>query len=203
MKKLFLMLPILFSLLLFSGFAEAHEGHRKKAENQTIKKEKTILNTQNPNVSHSVVPTKTEKKLPEPQKDEVKPSNWQEALWGHWHHKIVHFPIALGLFASLLLLINKENTQTFAQWALALAFACSILAFFTGQAMFDDFAPESPYFPLLERHRYLGIGSILMLGTSLFLSYRTRFQKWMWVCALILILSLSLTGFYGGWIAHG
>ena len=69
--------------------------------------------------------------------------------------------------------------------------------------MLADFSENSPYLPLVERHRQLGIASIVFLGLGTVGVCFERMQVWMWIYALVLLSLISVTGFYGGWIAHG
>lgn len=189
----FIIAAILALVYGYSGIALAHAEHQHQSE-------KTVSPTAPTEQKETARSSKVKSAS-----SSSSPSSWQLALMEHWHHKMIHFPVALGLFAALLLFMGLKWESAFicARWTIILAFLTSLIAFFTGQSMLGDFASNNPYFPLLERHRLLGIVSIVLLGSGSLMVFHKPLQRWMWLYALFLMLSIGLTGFYGGWIAHG
>ena len=218
---------LLFSLLILalgwshSLSALAHSEHQHKTKVlPSVKASPSKTATPEPRtsaaiqISETISPTKsgdvhqTSSSSPHPGHDHeaiAGPSSWSKALWGHWHHKVIHFPLALGVFAALLLIAGLKWNFCYpvAGVALGIAFVFGVAAYFSGQTMLADFSETSPYLPLVERHRQLGIASIVFLGLGAIGVWFKRIQTWMWIYGLILIILLSVTGFYGGWIAHG
>jgi uncharacterized membrane protein len=175
----------------------------QSASSQETHSEPDVPTTEHKDNSHQ-----TKSSSPHPGHDHevlTGPSSWSKALWGHWHHKVIHFPIALGVFAALLLFggLKWDFCYPVAGVALGIAFVFGIVAYFSGQSMLADFSENSPYLPLVERHRQLGIASIVFLGLGTVGVCFERMQAWMWIYALVLLSLISVTGFYGGWIAHG
>lgn len=216
---------LLFSLLLLtlgwshSLTASAHSEHHKATVLPSVKARPSKAATPTPTtsvaiqISESISPLKssdahqTSSASPHPGHDHeaiAGPSSWSKALWGHWHHKVIHFPIALGVFAALLIFggLKWDFCYPVAGVALGIAFVFGVAAYFSGQSMLADFSDSSPYLPLVERHRQLGIASIVFLGLGAVGVWFEKIQAWMWIYALILISLVSATGFYGGWIAH-
>lgn len=205
LKRLSLILGVLF---LWGGYlgganiAWAHAGHHHGHESE-------LDHDDHDEHDHDLVPSSgpvstVEHELAQSPHQEEAPQPWTKALWGHWHQKVIHFPIALGVFAGILLFAGLKWPQVYpvAGVALALAFVAGGVAYFSGQAMMRDFSPHSPYLPLVERHRLLGLISIGLLGLGAVAVWFKRVQRWLWIYALVLMLAVSVTGFYGGWVAH-
>ncbi len=218
---------LLFSLLILAMAwasplsASAHSAHQNKAKVlPSVKASPSKIATPMPTASVPILSSttasqepiaeahQTETTSPHPGHDHeavAGPSSWSKSLWGHWHHKVIHFPIALGVFAALLIFggLKWDFCYPVAGVALGIAFVFGVAAYFSGQSMLADFSDSSPYLPLVVRHRQLGIASIVFLGLGAIGVWFEKIQAWMWLYALILISLVSVTGFYGGWIAHG
>lgn len=93
---------------------------------------------------------------------------------------MIHFPIALGIFAALLLIggLKWDFCYPVASVALGIAFVFGIVAYFSGQGMLADFSENSPYLPLVERHRQLGIASIFFLCLGTVGAWLKKTQAW-------------------------
>ena len=127
----------------------------------------------------------------------------RDALFEHLHNKIVHFPLALGCAAALLLLLSYRWPQYWpaARLLLFLAAAAAVAAYFSGQAQEEPFedGPLNAYF---ERHERLGKISGIALWAGVALSFVPRARRWLWLYALLLVALLSATGFLGGILSH-
>lgn len=190
---------ILISLMLyFTPFAKAHSQHKhsqhKKTPVVTQTTQPIMQKTPQPEVTVSAPVSSTPHPLP-----------WQQALTHDWHRKLIHFPIALGFFGGVLLMagIKWKSCYPIAGTALLTGGVFGIAAYFTGETLASDFAANSPYRDLVERHEQLGISSAVLLNLGAIGAFYPGSRPWMWIYAVILLIVLTFTGFYGGWIAHG
>jgi uncharacterized membrane protein len=121
----------------------------------------------------------------------------------HLHNKIVHFPLALGITGSLFIFLSlkKPEMLTAARilWFLAAAFA--VAAYFTGHAQeqpFEHGAMEN----IFHAHENSGTISGISLWVGFFLSLSPRFKGLKVFWAIVILFLLSVTGYYGGLLAH-
>ena len=130
--------------------------------------------------------------------------DWQAALFEHMHNKIVHFPIALGLAAAVILLGRGRWAayQPVAGALLAVAALFGIAAYFTGGAQAEPFM-GTPAEALVGQHRVQGTFTVILLVVGAVLTRVRAAQRWLWLYALFLILAISFTGLLGGLVAHG
>jgi uncharacterized membrane protein len=130
--------------------------------------------------------------------------DWHAALFEHMHNKIVHFPIALGLSAAVILLggARWEAYRPVAAWLLTVAAVFGLAAYFTGGAQAQAFQ-GTPTWDLVGKHAVQGTLTALLLVAGAALSRVRAVQRWLWIYAIFLILAISFTGLLGGLIAHG
>ena len=57
--------------------------------------------------------------------------------------------------------------------------------------------------PFLELHKNVGISTAVMLWVGVGLSGLSQYKKLLAVYAILLIILVSVTGFFGGILAHG
>jgi uncharacterized membrane protein len=131
---------------------------------------------------------------------ELHPGN---ALFEHIHNKVVHYPIALALVAFLFAVLGYKDDryQLVIKIILIIAGVFAIAAFFSGTNQFDPFIGD-PKEWLANTHRLLGIGSAVSIWLwYLCLSVKSlkKFSRFFAVTTIILI---SITGLYGGVLAH-
>jgi uncharacterized membrane protein len=127
----------------------------------------------------------------------------REAIFEHLHNKVVHFPLALGCAAALLILLGYRWPQYWpaAQLLLLLAAAAAVAAYFTGKAQAED-VENGPLRQYFELHESLGITSAVSLWLGWALTLAPRARPWLWLYALLLLALLSGTGFLGGILSH-
>ena len=130
--------------------------------------------------------------------------DWRAGLFEHRHNKIVHFPIALGLTAAVLLLGRSrwEVYQPVAATLLAVAAVFAMAAYLTGGAQAEPFMGTAAE-GLVKQHATQGTVTALLLVTGAILTRVRAVQRWLWLYALFLILAISFTGLLGGLVAHG
>ncbi len=128
---------------------------------------------------------------------------WREALFGHLHNKIIHFPLALGVVGAILLLAGYRWPQyrSAARLLILIAAICAIVAYFTGKAQEAAFE-ESELETILEWHETMGISTAILLWIGVVMDRIPPLRRWQWVWALLLLVALSVTGFLGGMLAH-
>ena len=130
--------------------------------------------------------------------------DWHAALFEHLHNKIVHFPIALGLSAALILLGRRRWAayQPVAGALLAVAAVFAFAAYLTGGAQAGPFM-GTPTEALVKQHATQGTLTAILLVSGAVLTHVRAAQRWLWLYALFLILAISFTGLLGGLVAHG
>jgi hypothetical protein len=130
--------------------------------------------------------------------------DWNAALFEHMHNKIVHFPIALGLSAAVILLGRGRWAayQPVAGALLAVAAVFAFAAYLTGGAQAAPFM-GTPTEALVKQHATQGTLTAILLVAGAVLTHVRAAQRWLWLYALFLILAISFTGILGGLVAHG
>lgn len=120
----------------------------------------------------------------------------------HLHNKLVHFPIALGLFGALFLLLSYRYPSY--KWpARVLLFfggAFGIAAMFTGEAQSAEFDGTS-LAQVLEYHEDIARNCVILMWGALVLSFFEITRKFFWLYALVLAAGLILAGGLGGVLA--
>jgi uncharacterized membrane protein len=130
--------------------------------------------------------------------------DWRAAAFEHLHNKIVHFPIALGLAAAIILIVTPRWPQYDAagQALLAAAALFAIAAYFTGRLQAEPFEGTSMW-DIVGLHATLGTLTALLLIAGVVLTRVRAAKRWLWVYGVALFLIISATGFVGGVLAHG
>jgi len=123
-------------------------------------------------------------------------------LLGHLHNKIVHIPVGFGLAAALLIILGYQWPKYRSTIPLLLFIAAifTIPAYFSGQHQSGEFR-QNEYRDIVELHQNMGITTAILLWVGAFLSLDSKFEKWMWIYAVILALMITFTGFLGGILA--
>lgn len=131
------------------------------------------------------------------------------------HPLIVHFPIALLLFGTLieiLALWNRQRFNTTGTILLIAGFVTGIISYITGEDA-EHFAEEKwgdGVHSWIETHETLALVSLLLFGGATGLKilgyYFPRYQRVMWIIVIILAIAgsttLAITGHYGGKIVY-
>ncbi len=132
---------------------------------------------------------------------------------GKFHVIIVHFPIALAfsaVLADLLWLATRKDTFSHAgKYCLVLAAISALPVVITGLDVAHTQQFVGEYISIVATHRYLGITSFVIAALAAGIRFRCRqpLKKWWLVgyCILMLalVVSIALTGHYGGMLVHG
>jgi hypothetical protein len=126
----------------------------------------------------------------------------KEAMWSHMHNKIIHFPLALGVTASVLILFARQRPGMLPTIRVLLIVAAlfAVAAYFTGKAQEEPFE-EGEMHEFVEWHQWFGIASGVCLFAGVFISSKAK--NLLMPYALTQLVLLSVTGFLGGILAHG
>ncbi len=125
-------------------------------------------------------------------------------VFEHLHNKLIHFPIGFGLAGILFLFLalKWEEFDRPAQIMLILGGIFAILSYFTGENQEEPFE-KGILEPILEAHETLGILTSISLWLGVIFSFVPKIRKFLWIWGIVLLVLISLTGFYGGLLAHG
>ncbi len=127
-----------------------------------------------------------------------------EVLTEHTHNRLVHFPVALSIFALILAVWSKRNPAILpaVQLLVISAAIIALAAVFTGNGQSDVFAGD-PKKWVVDIHRLLGIVSAILLWVwTVFLLWKPL-RRFYLIIAILTVLCIIATGFYGGVISHG
>lgn len=205
MKKIIFLL-ILINLIPLSLFAHGDKKHHQKKLDTVLVVGKDTIAINGIAVSDSVLSLhETEEHGTE---DHVESEgefkfNISDALFEHIHNKIIHFPISLAVAAFLFALFGyKDNRyESTIKILLLIAGIFGIVAFITGTLQFDAFLND-PKLWVAETHRVLGIASSISIWLWYFSMILKPMKKFTWLFAVLTVILISATGFYGGVLAH-
>lgn len=191
---------VLFFILCVFLPVFAHQGHHKKPQTQTNVSPPTVQTMQTQTTSglapeHEMLSYETsENRDPK--------TIMKEAMWSHLHNKIIHFPLALGLAASVLILFARKRPEMLFTIRILLIVAAlfAVAAYFTGKAQEEPFEKGEMH-EFLEFHQWFGIASGICLWAGVIIS--TKAKNLLMPYALLQLILLSVTGFLGGILAHG
>jgi uncharacterized membrane protein len=203
MNKLMRLLILINVIFLTASFCVnsvfAHEGHKKKKELPPV----TATQPYTPQ------PRLTSQPIQQQAQEEVEvPRDMQtiikEAAMSHFHNKIIHFPLALGITASILIFFAKRRSEMIPVIRILLIGAAlfAVAAYFTGKAQEEPFE-HSEMKEVVEWHERTGIISAILLWLGIFVVSSQRARSFMQIYAVLQLIALSLTGFFGGILAHG
>jgi uncharacterized membrane protein len=189
-------------LILFEALPVlAHQGHHKKPQSQTNMPPPSATQTM------QTQPVATHAEDHEMQSDETSQNRdpktiMKEAMWSHMHNKIIHFPLALGVTASVLMLFARKRPGMLPTIRVLLIIAALVAvgAYFTGKSQEEPFEKGEMH-EFVEWHQWFGIASGVCLWAGIFVSAKPN--NLMVPYALTQLVLLGVTGFLGGILAHG
>jgi uncharacterized membrane protein len=194
---------VLFFILCVVLPAFAHQGHHKKPQSQTNVSPPSSAQTMQ---SQPAAPTHEEEHemvSGETSENRDPKTIMKEAIWSHFHNKLVHFPFALGISGSVLIFFTRRKPELIVAIRILLIVAAlfAVAAYFTGKAQEEPFE-QGEMHEFLEFHQWFGIASGICLWAGVLISSKAKKNLLMPYAVLQLIL-LSTTGFLGGILAHG
>ena len=136
-----------------------------------------------------------------------KGKSFLEVAFAHPHNKLVHFPIVLGLIGGLLLVWSflSPGALSPARKLILLGAIFALLAYFSGQAQeegIEAWVEKKGLEPALELHETLGLTTTLSFFAVYLLSHFVHNRLALAALGLLLAALVSVTGFFGGVIAH-
>ncbi len=200
---------LLAALILIFAFFQlnAHEDHDKKKEMPdtiTVVNGDTIA-INGIEVSDSLFATQEEAHDEDEQIESTEEYelNAADALFDHIHNKIIHFPIVLTVVAFIFAVLGfKDDRYQFViKIMLLIAGVFAIVAFFSGTNQFDPFVGD-PKEWLANTHRLFGIASAVSIWLWYLCLIIKPLKKFTWFFAIITVILVSITGLYGGVLAH-
>lgn len=120
----------------------------------------------------------------------------------HWHNKIVHFPVALGIFGVIFFVLSLRWAQYL--WPSRLLLLSALLgglaALPTGEAAEEGFRGTS-MMATVHAHEKAGKLALILLALTLLLTWFPSLKKWSWLMGLLAIVALTVAGAFGGALA--
>ncbi len=201
-------LLIILIFVISSGVIFAHGKHKKKSLQDTV----TMVGNDTIAINGKPVTRaelkkaailKREELAKEANHDEGKKEVTFSKLFEHLHNKLIHFPIALSVGAFLLILFGYKDERMIKAVKILVPFAAlmAVISVITGISQSKVFEGEE-FFNLVEVHRTLGLAtsvSLILWSISLFVK---KTKKYSIIFAIITLLLVTITAFYGGIIAH-
>lgn len=190
-------------LLLLATVVFPHGGKDHKKE-KTVKQD-TLTIVGKDTIAINGISKKIYKHKNEPEMIKEKPMklNPSEQMFEHMHNKVVHFPIALGLFAFFLSLLNfkwnKFDPAILISVLIALLF--SLAAFVTGKNQAPPFIGSSKEW-IVELHQNIGLALIINFFIWTIFLFVDKLKKYAWLVGLIAFILILTAAFLGGVIAH-
>lgn len=187
---------------LLAGPAFAHKGHEASPSPAAAESPDAPALEAAPAEDASVEPG-VEALPPEEERGALEVIPWRTAFTDHLHNKIVHFPLAFGLAAAVLLIAAPRwpAYEPAARLLLIVAALAAVAAFFSGRAQEDTFE-DSPFHAVVEVHEAFGTASGITLLAGVALAFWPKARRFLPFYAVVLIAVLSATGFLGGVLSH-
>ncbi|MEW6506190.1 MAG: hypothetical protein AB1432_00435 [Bacteroidota bacterium] len=190
-------------LLLLATVAFPHGGKEHKKE-KTVKVDTlTIVGKDTIAINGISKIIHKQKNEPELIKEEPMKLNPSEQIFEHMHNKIVHFPIALGLFAFFLSLLNFKwkNYNSAILISVLVALLFSIVAFITGKNQSEPFIGTAKEW-IVELHQNIGLALIINFFIWTIFLFIDKLKKYAWLVGLIAFILILSAAYLGGVIAH-
>lgn len=126
----------------------------------------------------------------------------KEGATSHMHNKLVHFPIALGIFGCLFVIaaLKWPHLMPAARILLGSALVLGYAAVRTGRMQSEEFF-NSSYRETLHMHADIARNSLWFLLAVLILTWLPSLKKVSWIVAVLAIAGLILAGGLGGVLA--
>lgn len=190
-------------LLLLAAVVLPHGGKDHKKEKAVKMDTLTIVGKDTIAVNGISKKINSMTNMPAIVKEEPMKLNPSEQMLEHLHNKLVHFPIALGVFAFFLTLLNFKwkNFDSAIMVSVLIALLFSIGAFITGKEQSEPFLGTAKEW-IVELHQNFGLAVIFNLFVWAIFLIIDKLKKYAWIIGLIGFILILIAGFLGGVIAH-
>lgn len=206
--RLFLCVGLLWAGLAVSAAAHQGEVHGKPSAKASAKAQplaspgQVVPSPVDELDMSAVTPAAIASKLPRPV--QLQELDWADSMMGHVHNKLVHFPLALGLAASLLwvLALRQPGHEPAARLLLVGAALMGVASVLTGESqkgVYDD----SPLIDIVGWHEKMGFVSLGLLLLGAGWQWHKSWRKVVWAYGLLLVGMILFTGLLGGVVSHG
>ncbi|MFQ6040682.1 MAG: hypothetical protein ACE5PV_07490 [Candidatus Poribacteria bacterium] len=188
-------------LFLISGVTTLHAHEGEKHDTKKEEKVSKVKEVEKIQAVGDTEPVEASAVSTEETESPLSGISLKEALLEHLHNKVVHFPIALGTAAALLLLLafRWPEIEMGARLLVLFGALSTIIVFFTGQAQEEFFEGDR----LLGIHETLGIATTLSFWIWVVFNYWKPLRRFAWAWGLVVAALVLITGFYGGLLSHG
>ncbi|MCS7213656.1 MAG: hypothetical protein NZ927_05500 [Candidatus Calescibacterium sp.] len=127
-------------------------------------------------------------------------------LFDHLHNKLVHFPIAGGIFAGIFEIISLKfkNFVVPTNVILGITAISSLAAFLSGKAIEAEYKEDiSPGLErALELHETFGFITMIIYFLALVLKFIPKMDKIGSAIVILMMAVVGITGYLGGFLAH-
>lgn len=127
-------------------------------------------------------------------------------LFDHLHNKLVHFPIAGGIFAGIFEIISLKFKSFVIPTNVILGITAisSVASFLSGKAIEAEYKEDiSPGLErALELHETFGFITMIMYFLALALKFIPKMDKIGSAIVILMMGVVGITGYLGGFLAH-
>ena len=126
----------------------------------------------------------------------------KDSVNSHWHNKLVHFPVALGIFGVLFFIASLRWPAYLwpSRSPLAGVVLFGLAALRSGEAAEEGFHGSS-LMETVHAHENAAKAAMVLLLLQLLLTWFPSFKKWSWVVGLLACAAIILAGAFGGALA--
>jgi uncharacterized membrane protein len=126
----------------------------------------------------------------------------RESLNSHWHNKIVHFPVALGIFGVLFFVASLRWPSYLwpSRVLLGAALLFGLAALRSGEAAEEAFR-GTHLMKTVDAHENAAKLALLCLALQLLLTWFPSLRKWSWMVGVLAVFGILATGALGGVLA--
>ena len=126
------------------------------------------------------------------------------SLRSHLHNKLIHVPIGFTLSAFLIsvLALKLKNLEPAIRWLVLCAALGSLAAFLTGTSQASAYDGSTREW-VVDVHRTLGISTAIVLWIWTITQWAPGLRRWSLAVGTVAVVLITVTGFFGGVVAHG
>ena len=198
MKTFLILIPL---FLAYSSNSFSHEDHEDK-------KHDTVTVVGKDTIAINGIPINNAKTKEEKTGDHHLPGEKKTNFFGHLtehlHNKLVHLPIGLVIAAFIITLLafKREVLEPSIKVLIVIAALSTIAVYLTGTAQHEVFH-NTPKEEVVNIHQTLGIFTAIFIWIWAIFLFVKSLKKYAWIIGAITLVTVLITGLYGGIVAHG